>query len=202
LDDFDAFMAFMRYNNWERDVFSNGDPEQQIMARSDLRGYKNPYGAATPHGGLDSKAGRLSEVTTRLAFHAVASPAHANGIPPWSFDNPAFNLTDHRGLPDNWTFDDQGWQWFTGNGFAACAVFGEKRKCVARPFCGWCGAAGKCMAGGDRGPFVPDETCASGWTAEGKLPDWVIGCIAGSSGVVLIMVVTIVIVVVRRRMRA
>jgi hypothetical protein len=201
LDDFEVFKKFMRYNNWRRDLYSNGDALQQIMARSDLRRYKDPYGSPRNHGGLDSKAARVSEGVTRLAFHAISCPAHENGNPPWSFEKSSFNITDHRGLPDTWTFDEKGWNVFAGNGVAKCARYTAKSECIDQPFCGWCGASGKCLAGGKDGASSVEETCASGWSTGGGLPAWEIGVIVGAAVLAVVIAVVVAVVVIRRRRR-
>jgi hypothetical protein len=199
LDDFEIFKKFMRYNNWRRDLYSNGDAVQQIMARTDLRRYKNPYGAAKLHGGLDSKAAKVSEGVTKLAFHAIASPAHDNGNPPWSFEKSSFNITDHRGLPDTWTFDDRGWNVFAGKGVAACARFATKGDCIGKQFCGWCGGSKKCLAGDDDGTFEVEEKCESGWTLKSGLPDAALGGIVAAVVIVVVLALVLPVCISRRR---
>jgi hypothetical protein len=193
LDDFELFKAFMRYNNWRRDPYSNGDASQQIMSRYDQRRYKDPYGDAKMFGGLDSKAARLTEVRTKLAFHAIGSPSYDNN-PVWNFSGSAYATVDHDGLPDVWNFS---WIQFGADHYGIC----EGRNsddCKDQEYCGWCSGQTSCLPGDKDGPFF-GVSCSSGWSAKGKFPDWAIGVIV--AGVLLVLAAIIIAVVLVRRRR-
>jgi hypothetical protein len=195
LDDFNDYRKFMRYNNWARDLFSNGDSAQMISARADLRSYKNPYGPVKGSGGMDSKTARLTHAVTRLAFTAIASPVHDNGNSVWSFTG--FLNETRAGLPDVWEFDNLGWQDFAGEGYALCAKFTKKKDCEEQKWCGWCGFTedhkdGVCFAGDKEGPFFPDiDKCEGSFSVEQKLPGYAVGLIASISAIVVVVIIAI-----------
>jgi hypothetical protein len=195
LEEFEEFRNFMRYNNWARDLFSNGDSAQMISARADLRSYKNPYGSARASGGMDSKTARLSRAITRLKFTAIASPVHENGNSVWNFTG--FGEWKPEGLPDLWDFDTKGWQDFGGQDFAFCKKFTKQEDCENQTWCGWCGfnedfKNGVCFAGDKDGVFFPElDVCEGRFTVKTELQSYAIPLIATISSIVIVVVVTV-----------
>lgn len=161
---FEQFQDFMRYNNWKRDVYSNGDPGQQIMARYDLRPGIKPHFPAKLFGGLDSKCLKLSEASkgTRMKFHARASPTHdeKNGIPVFQFPSDL----PHDGLPDVWNFS---WIVFNSNEPDECEYHQNKDDCLKDHRCGYCHDSKKCFYGNKDGPL--DGICDAGWIKKSEL---------------------------------
>jgi hypothetical protein len=186
LEAFEDFQKFMRYNNWRRDLFSNGDSAQMISARADLRSYKNPYGPVRMSGGMDSKTARLTRAVTKLEFTAIASPVHDNGNTVWNFT--AFGVNQTDGLPEVWAFDDLGWQNFSADGFSLCGKFGNKKDCQASQWCGWCSWPEKCFAGDKNGRFFDEDDCEGSFTVDVALTDYAIPLIASISAIVVVFV--------------
>jgi len=165
LEKFEDFKHFMRYNNWKRDVYSNGDASQQIMSRYDQRRLGDPYGVAKMFGGLDSKCLKLTEAFTKMNFHAIASPAHENGNPVWEFNESKWVGVAYDGLPKRWDFD---WIQFSTDGKDICANYADKNSCLDNVYCGWCPTnkdISKCMPGEKNGPFF-NATCEEGWVVK------------------------------------
>jgi hypothetical protein len=189
---FEHFKALMRYNNWRRDIYSNGDPGQQIMARYDQREHRSPRLPARKFGGLDSKCLRLTEARNKLRFVAFASPTYDidNGIPMFTFSGAGL---DHRELPDVWNFS---WLQFDAECPDRCAKFGKK-DCVRDGFCGWCTRSAVCLAGGREGPFLGQE-CQAGWTVS-TVPLWVVPIAVGLAIVAVVVLIVVVVVVVRKK---
>jgi hypothetical protein len=193
LNTFADFQAFMRYNNWKRDLYSNGDPGQMILARYDQRRPGTPRLPPRQFGGLDSKCLRLTEAVPKLHFHAQASPAwdEKNGIPVFEFPDDL----PHDGLPKRWDF---GWVEFEARQDDVCTRYG-KDECLESDLCGWCGDIEKCIAGDKSGPFL-DVKCGGGWRAHGMTPIWVIPvAVVGGLAVVALVVVVGVVIVKRRK---
>ena len=198
LDDFELFKSFMRYNNWRRDIYSNGDASQQIMSRYDQRRKDDPYGAAKMFGGLDSKCMRLTEAVTSLQFHAIASPSHDDN-PIWNFSGSAWPEVKHDGLPDVWNFS---WINFKSADFTMCGNYGSKAECIENPWCGWCTFDQRCLAGDKSGPFS-DEQCESGWSVKTNMPTWSIPVIVAVCVVVgVVIIVTLVLHFTKKRRTA
>lgn len=165
---FEEFQKFMRYNNWKRDLYSNGDPGQMILSRYDQRPGYNPHFPRREFGGLDSKCLKLSEAKlgSRMQFHARASPTfdEENGIPKYRFpDN-----YPHDGLPDEWDFD---WIIFKSDVPDVCSNFTSKKSCVNVDGCGWCIYSSTCFPGNSDGPYY-DEICSEGWTYKQEDKPW------------------------------
>lgn len=164
---FEQFQDFMRYNNWERDVYSNGDPGQQIMARYDLRPGVKEHFPAKLFGGLDTKCLKLSEASkgSRMKFHARASPTHdeKNGIPVFRF--PAD--VPHDGLPDVWNFS---WIVFSSNEPDECESHKTRKECTSDSRCGYCYESKKCFFGNKDGPT--SEKCNGGWIKKSPLQSY------------------------------
>jgi hypothetical protein len=195
LKSFEQFKSFMRYNNWRRDLYSNGDPGQMILSRYDQRENRSVHLRARLFGGLDSKCLRLTEAATQLRFHAFASPAwdEENRIPVFSFPE---NLGKeyHLGLPTTWNFS---WIQFESWQPHKCAKFPNKKACVGDDLCGWCGHAGQCLPGDEDGPFL-GLVCKSGWAAK-NTREWVTPVAIVVPIVVVIIVALVVFFVWRRK---
>lgn len=174
---FEQFKQFMRYNNYLRDNYSQGDPAQQIASRYDLRPPTTPYGVKNHFGDLDSKCLRLTEAVTKMRIHALASPPNNefNHIPVWSFSkwNEENQPINYDGLPDVWNFT---WETFESNDYDLCSPHDDRKEdnkldCFARSkLCGWCHDSKKCMAGGKDQPMY--GTCDGGWTIKTEVQSW------------------------------
>jgi hypothetical protein len=170
---FDDFKAFMRYNQWTRDPYSQGDPAQQIASRYDQRPPVTPYGARNSFGDMDTKALRLTEALTKMRFSAIASPPYDNDttlkLPPWNFDTYNKSITlQHDGLPPEWTFN---WTDFGAEGFDVCGGYTEKNRCLdAKEWCGWCSYLQACLVGDKNGAFF--EKCQAGWEVHHDYQSW------------------------------
>lgn len=185
---FEDFKAFMRYNNWKRDIYSNGDPGQQILARYDQRPGLSPHYPPKYFGGLDSKCLMLSEAKygSRMQFHARASPAYdeKNGIPKFVF--PDESILKHDGLPDVWDFD---WMTFKSDVPDVCSQFHNKKKdCLNTEGCGWCPYSTSCFPGTSDKPLY-NESCPDGWTVKAKAKPWATPVIIATCVIVLVFVV-------------
>ena len=190
---FEDFKAFMRYNQWYRDPFAQGDAAQQIASRYDLRPPTTPYGDRKAFGDLDSKCLRLTEAVTTMTIHAFASPPYDDGtntpavIPPWEFDQPQFqkDCPRHDGLPKKWNFT---WITFGADDYNVCSNFTEEECLEHDQWCGWCTFTGKCMVGDKNGPFF-DAECESGWKRKVVLQSWAVPVISAISVLSLIFIV-------------
>ncbi|KAI5087548.1 phospholipase B domain containing 1 precursor [Silurus meridionalis] len=96
--DLSSLKHIMRYNDYEKDPYSKGDPCKSICCRGDLR-KSNP----TPQGCYDTKVTDL-HMAQQFVSEALNGPSTEGDLPPFSWD--AFNSTMHRGLPRlyNYTF--------------------------------------------------------------------------------------------------
>jgi hypothetical protein len=192
---FDDFKQFMRYNQYWRDPYSQGDPAQQIASRYDQRPDMTAYGAVNSFGDMDTKALRYVEAAPLMKFHAIASPPYdLLEIFPWSFDNYTDYLREidpdsvfyHDGLPSFWNFS---WVEFQADGYNLCAK-GDKNSCLdVVAWCGWCSIEETCMIGDKDGPFF--DKCRSGWITKTSLPKWAVPVIATVSSLVLVFVVVV-----------
>jgi len=186
LNDFETFKAFMRHNNWKRDVYSNGDPGQMILSRYDQRPGFLPHFPRKMFGGLDTKALRLTEAVTKMHFHGFASPEYET--------NPPFNFKDwpqykHDGLPEEWKFN---WTTFESMSPDVCSFLSNQDKCIKNDYCGWCVYSDKCMPGDKSGPFF-DAKCEAGWEVKTVIPKWaspliITTCVAVSLFVIVVYV--------------
>jgi len=165
---FDDFKAFMRYNNWKRDPYSQHDPAQQIASRYDLREFPTPYGSPNNFGDLDSKCLRLTEAVTLMRMHAIASPPYDNN-PFWEFGKAPFDKISSFGLPLLWNFN---WTTFQPEDYDICASHKTQDECLTNTtWCGWCMISDKCMPGDKTGPFA-DLKCEDGWKIPEKPQPW------------------------------
>ncbi|EAX95720.1 Laminin A family protein [Trichomonas vaginalis G3] len=168
---FEDFKKFMRYNQWKRDNYSQGDPAQQIASRYDLRPAEGtPYGDRNNFGDLDTKVLRLTEAVTNMRMHALASPpCDAEFNPPWEFGQKDFKV-NYYGLPTRWNFT---WVDFQAEGYDICAA-GNKNmsKCLEiNEMCGYCQYSEVCTAGDKTGPWFGVK-CEDGWKLNEPLQPW------------------------------
>ncbi|EAY08209.1 Laminin A family protein [Trichomonas vaginalis G3] len=181
LNDFETFKKFMRYNNWQRDLYSNGDPGQMIMSRYDLR-YGGLWGDKKPDAGLDTKAAKLTTARSLLTFDAINSPTYDQQP---VFDFKAFPEFARIGLPDRWNFT---WIKFDSMTYNRCNFTTEK-ECLKQDYCGWCTYSQQCMAGDEKSPFV--STCDDGWMVYKENPKWAVPVIITCSLIILVFIVVI-----------
>lgn len=181
LKSFEDFKEFMRYNNWRRDVYSNGDASQEIMSRYDQRRDGDPYGAAKAFGGLDTKAARFTDFITTMKFDAIASPTITNGNPVWEFGQERFP-TAYDGLPKRWNFS---WMSFRSLDYNVCQGL-AKKQCIEHDLCGWCIYDSECRPGDKNGQF--EGTCQAGWTVKSVLPSWAVPTIVSISVIIVVFV--------------
>lgn len=100
--------ALMRYNDYQHDPLSKGDPMSAVSSRGDL---------ATPpvaFGAYDAKVIAASDVKPggSLLVHAVSGPTTGGGtgtsagaLPPFSWDAAVWHRVSHVGQPDTFDFD-------------------------------------------------------------------------------------------------
>jgi len=96
---FEDMKMLMRYNNWEYDELSMGDPANAISSRIDLE----PKSGAQPFGGTDSKIANAAMVS-ELACAAICGPT-AVQQPPFSWSNWENSSWPHFGMPTTFDFD-------------------------------------------------------------------------------------------------
>ena len=186
IKNFEDFKKLMTYNNYKRDPYSKSDPAQAIMSRYDLRRDGEPYGAAKAFGGLDSKCCKITEFSTKLHFHAIASPTKDNNEP-WEFGKPPFEDVKYEGLPKRWDFN---WTTFESLTYDFCGSFKSKDDCIQHDLCGYCTENKKCMAGDKNGPSF-NEKCDSGWKVKKTLKQWELILIIVFSIIIVISVIVI-----------
>jgi hypothetical protein len=172
IKDFQDFKDFMRYNEYKRDPYSQGDPAQQIAARYDLRPPTTPYGRRNNFGDLDSKVLRLTEAKTLMRMHAIASPPYDTSEgsfkPVWEFGHPPFDKINYYGLPKRWNFT---WEAFGAEDYNVCEQLATEKDCYTNSYCGWCMFSQKCLPGESSGPWF-EFKCENGWKTEQKLQSW------------------------------
>lgn len=181
ITDFDAFKQMMIYNNWKKDLYSNGDPGQQILSRYDQRmlGFHKEHWPRRAFGGLDSKCLKLTEATARLHFHARASPPYENN-PVWEFGTEEWKDIHYYGLPKRWNFT---WQTFSSYAPDKCA--GHKGKeCTDIEGCGYCTSTHMCTPGDKEGSFF--EKCEDGWSIKQEEKSYAVPLISVTCVVVFI----------------
>lgn len=96
---FDEFKAFARYNDYQHDAESNGDPGQSICSRYDLRDEAAIGRAPSNFGCTDTKA-TDRRLARSLAFDIFVGPTRGvnNDFPEWDFSEHPEVL--HAGIPD------------------------------------------------------------------------------------------------------
>jgi len=100
---------FLRYNDWQHDVLSAGNPGNQISSRFDLvpQNYQppNPYLERNAFGGIDSKVTSFDFVKKGVCY-AQSGPTMGgalNNLPPFDWTKGWSKIT-HIGLPDVFNF--------------------------------------------------------------------------------------------------
>jgi len=169
IKDFKMFKEFMRYNQWKRDPYSQGDAAQQIASRYDQRPAEGtPYGVRNNFGDLDSKVLRLTEARALMTMHAIASPPYESN-PVWQFGEEPFEKVNYYGLPKTWNFT---WVDFGADGYDHCGQYGkDEKKCLKDEMCGFCMYSRTCMAGDSEGPWF-EAKCQDGWKVDQPLQSW------------------------------
>jgi len=101
---------FLRYNDWEHDVLSAGNPGNQISSRFDLVSKNahpsNPYLVRAAFGGIDSKATSYAYVKLGrvVAQSGPTLGGKKNDLPPFEWkDWNGMNIT-HEGMPERFAF--------------------------------------------------------------------------------------------------
>ncbi|XP_073932118.1 phospholipase B-like 1 isoform X2 [Castor canadensis] len=87
----------MRYNNYQKDPYSKGDPCNTICCREDLNS-ANP----SPGGCYDTKVADFNLALTYTAY-AISGPTVQGGLPAFRWNR--FNKTLHHGMPEVYDFD-------------------------------------------------------------------------------------------------
>ncbi|XP_048191210.1 phospholipase B-like 1 [Perognathus longimembris pacificus] len=87
----------MRYNNYEKEPYSKGDPCSTICCREDLSAL-NP----SPGGCYDTKVSDIFLASKFIAY-AISGPTVQDGLPVFSWR--PFNRTLHQGMPERYNFD-------------------------------------------------------------------------------------------------
>jgi len=95
---FEEMKSLMRYNNWQYDELSLGDPANAIASRIDLE-----HVGAQPFGGTDSKITSASLVP-KIACEAICGPTSVQQ-PPFSWNNWLNSTWPHYGMPPTFDFD-------------------------------------------------------------------------------------------------
>ncbi|KAK8888025.1 hypothetical protein M9Y10_039085 [Tritrichomonas musculus] len=187
LKDFDTFRHFMRYSDFDRDIYSIYDgyrnPSCSISARGDL--------SRTPsmHGGINTKATKASAVFTKMHLWAINSPS-TEQYPPIDWSKPPLNVYKHDGLIDVWDFP---WYEDEFEGFDRCGLITDKHTCAETNFCGWCGSTKKCMPGDSYGPYFGAK-CKKGWKvipSNDRMWLYVLFPIAGAVAIAIIIGIVI-----------
>ncbi|KAM6216293.1 phospholipase B-like 1 [Rhynchocyon petersi] len=95
--DMESMKYIMRYNNYEKDPYSSGDPCSTICCRQDLNS-ANPI----PVGCYDTKVADMYLASQYKAF-AISGPTVQDGLPVFHWTR--FNKTLHQGMPEAYNFD-------------------------------------------------------------------------------------------------
>ena len=98
-------MAAERYNAYQKDAESLGDPAYSIASRADLEVPK-----ATLNGAVDAKCVNVELMEAGRTL-AISGPT-AQGQKPFSFENWPTAQVQHHGMPSTFNFD-----WFAMTGF-------------------------------------------------------------------------------------
>jgi len=107
------FQRMLRYNDWQKDPLSDGNPGNQISSRFDLvskdANITNPYLVRAPFGGVDSKMTSYSFLS-QASVMAQSGPTH-DSLPPFNWNDGGWKVV-HEGMPDVWNF---GWVEMSSN---------------------------------------------------------------------------------------
>ncbi|XP_017272018.1 phospholipase B-like 1 isoform X2 [Kryptolebias marmoratus] len=94
--DLDSLKYIMRFNNYKKDPYSEGNPCKTICCRNDLKAEK-----ASPGGCYDTKVTDFHMAGDFVA-EAVNGPTTQDGLPPFQWDQ--FSSISHQGLPQYYNF--------------------------------------------------------------------------------------------------
>ena len=107
--DMRTFQKIMRYNDFKNDPFSEGNPDNAICARGDLR--TDAQGGPTPGGCLDAKCSDFLNGFHAMRTEAVNGPtstfsSNGPGQPPFSWDQFPANSSNfsHVGQAERFDF--------------------------------------------------------------------------------------------------
>ncbi|KAM4815492.1 LOW QUALITY PROTEIN: phospholipase B-like 1 [Thomomys bottae] len=95
--DLASMKYLMRYNNYQEEPYSKGDPCSTICCREDL---SSPL--PSPGGCYDTKVSDVFLASKHMAY-AVSGPTVEDGLPAFSWRK--FNKTLHLGMPELYNFD-------------------------------------------------------------------------------------------------
>eukprot|EP00891_Asterochloris_glomerata_P008387 jgi/Astpho2/8387/e_gw1.00122.63.1_t len=98
VNDLHSLRREMRYNNYETDKYSYGDPYSAVCSRGDLA--KHPV----PKGCLDSKITNYQLALKRVS-EAVVGPTAQGHLPPFSWQGGMFDDVLHEGQVQSFDFD-------------------------------------------------------------------------------------------------
>ncbi|KAG2442565.1 hypothetical protein HXX76_002651 [Chlamydomonas incerta] len=94
----DGLKRMMRYNDWQKDPYADGNPVGAVCARGDLATGKD----GIAKGCYDSKVTTAS-MALRMESEVIGGPT-AQGQPPFSWSDPRWVNLPHRGMPDTFDF--------------------------------------------------------------------------------------------------
>lgn len=105
--DMDSYKAIMRYNNYQHDPASKGNPMNAICSRADLAG--------SVMGCYDTKVTSWSWFQQQRSA-IVNGPTQSHGLPPfsWSEQNGKYEHVSHTGQPKVFDFEFQD-EYFSDN---------------------------------------------------------------------------------------
>ncbi|KAJ5074345.1 phospholipase b-related [Anaeramoeba ignava] len=121
---YETFKEMMRYNHYQDDPLSHGDPGNTIAPRYDLRVENSSC--------LDCKSLSYLEALN-LQFSAVSSPVHKY-VPVFTFEG-KWNNFPRQGLPITWEFP---WHNFESVKTTTCGDYETCEECIQSSSCGWC----------------------------------------------------------------
>eukprot|EP01089_Gocevia_fonbrunei_P003468 TRINITY_DN13445_c0_g1_i1.p1 TRINITY_DN13445_c0_g1~~TRINITY_DN13445_c0_g1_i1.p1 ORF type:complete len:542 (+),score=120.42 TRINITY_DN13445_c0_g1_i1:50-1675(+) len=99
VDSLDGIKRILRYNDWQHDPYSQGNPGYSISSRFDLE----PFNPA-PFGGYDNKVTSY-DLAMAMTFEAVNGPTSQEQAPfYWAEHDGLFANTSHVGLPPKFDF--------------------------------------------------------------------------------------------------
>eukprot|EP00054_Salpingoeca_dolichothecata_P001998 m.21431 g.21431 ORF g.21431 m.21431 type:complete len:539 (-) comp12694_c0_seq1:32-1648(-) len=107
--DISSFKDILRYNEYQTDPYSNGNPEDSICARGDLSG--GDHNSKSAGGCYDTKVTNFADAL-KMRSEAINGPTVGTGnLPPFKWSQ--FPLDSHLGMPNvfNNTFEVQDPQW-------------------------------------------------------------------------------------------
>ncbi|KAJ5075778.1 phospholipase b-related [Anaeramoeba ignava] len=132
---YETFKEFMRYNHYQVDPLSNGDPAESISSRYDLRitNTSDHKLQAAAFGALDSKTVNHLQIFD-MQFDAVSSPIH-KWVPVWEFGVGKWADVPHQGIPQRWEFP---WHDFQSFETTTCGDLATCGDCIQSSSCGWC----------------------------------------------------------------